>query len=675
MSDKKSDKRAKAPYNFVPLNESLVLVYNNKDELPSFDKYHQERFSGYIELDIETKTPIFIRGEGSQFFKINNKPFIPGSSLRGMVRTLLEIVSFGKFGFCDIDRKLFYRAVGDSSRLGDEYRSLFTNQQDCCSYKFCAGILKRENGIYKIYPSKKIKGTQIFRVEETTIKYSDLPEELKNSPPYSFFEIYFEPSPLEYHTHYREDKKKNKKVRYELKYAKVERISANKESENMERGYLIITGDVDDKKHMQWIISDAEGGSPIDIDKKIIESYESDNNRKEEYSILEKLEEKRQEQVPVFYLADEKGELISIGHTGFFRIPYKYTIGDYIPENLKSADGIDFAEALFGKEGEFASRVFFEDAELAEQNNKEDIFFSETVPQILSSPKPTCFQHYLEQDSFNNKKLKHWNDKEAKIRGYKLYWHRATPDDESKYSWKLKQFKINKSNYEKFLNNINKSNSTLLNKKHNCVEISDKDITIKCAFNELPKDIQEELKNYLLQSSKAQYTVIQPVKSGIKFKGRIRFENLSKEELGALLFVLDLPGGHYHKIGMGKPLGLGSIAIKPTLFIIDRSKRYKKLFEDDKWYIAAEKREDISEFKKAFEEYILCRISENERGEATSLWEIPRIKELKEMLNWRHTEKSDWLEKTRYMLINHPTLKNEFKDRPVLPKPTEVVDS
>lgn len=440
----------------------------------------------------------------------------------------------------------------------------------------------------------------------------------------------------------------------------------------MERGYLIITGDVGDKKHMQWIISEPMNIS-IPIDEKVIEEYRNDNDREEKYNVLEKLEEKKE--VPIFYLTNENDRVVSIGHTGFFRIPYKYTIGDHIPENLKSADGIDFAEALFGKEGEFASRVFFEDAELAEKNNEEDIFFPEAVPQILSSPKPTCFQHYLEQDSFNNKKLKHWNDKKAKIRGYKLYWHRVTPDDESKCSWKLKQFKINKSNYEKFLNNINKNNSTLLNKKHNCIEISDKDITIKCAFNELPKDIQEELKNYLLQSSKAQHTVIQPVKSGIKFKGRIRFENLSKEELGALLFALDLPEGHYHKIGMGKPLGLGSIAIKPTLFIIDRSKRYKKLFEDDKWYLAAEKREDINEFKKAFEEYILCRISESERGKATSLWEIPRIKELKEMLNWRHTEKSDWLEKTRYMLINHPTLKNEFKDRPVLPKPTEVVDS
>lgn len=72
--------------------------------------------------------------------------------------------------------------------------------------------------------------------------------------------------------------------------------------------------------------------------------------------------------------------------------------------------------------------------------------------------------------------------------------------------------------------------------------------------------------------TKAQYTIIKPIKRNIKFKSRIRFENLTKEELGALLFVLDLPENHYHKIGMGKPLGLGSIEIKPSLFIVDRKR-------------------------------------------------------------------------------------------------------
>lgn len=89
---------ARAPYNFIPLNECVVKA----QDIPEFNKYHKDRFSGYIDLVITTKTPIYIRRdiEESEFFSIKNGlPIIPGSSLRGMVRTLVEIVSFGKFGF------------------------------------------------------------------------------------------------------------------------------------------------------------------------------------------------------------------------------------------------------------------------------------------------------------------------------------------------------------------------------------------------------------------------------------------------------------------------------------------------------------------------------------------------------------------------------------------------
>jgi hypothetical protein len=46
-----------------------------------------------------------------------------------------------------------------------------------------------------------------------------------------------------------------------------------------------------------------------------------------------------------------------------------------------------------------------------------------------------------------------------------------------------------------------------------------------------------------------------------------------------LLFVLNLPEGYCHKIGMGKPLGLGSIKITATLSILDPKKRYCNLID------------------------------------------------------------------------------------------------
>lgn len=57
-------------------------------------------------------------------------------------------------------------------------------------------------------------------------------------------------------------------------------------------------------------------------------------------------------------------------------------------------------------------------------------------------------------------------------------------------------------------------------------------------------------------------TIADPVGEGSKFKFDIYFENLAEVELGALLWALSLDGEAYHKLGYGKPLGLGSIEFK-----------------------------------------------------------------------------------------------------------------
>jgi CRISPR-associated protein (TIGR03986 family) len=52
------------------------------------------------------------------------------------------------------------------------------------------------------------------------------------------------------------------------------------------------------------------------------------------------------------------------------------------------------------------------------------------------------------------------------------------------------------------------------------------------------------------------------VKPGARFAFDIHVSNLSKVELGALLFLLQLPEGHYHRFGGGKPLGFGSVRLE-----------------------------------------------------------------------------------------------------------------
>jgi CRISPR-associated protein (TIGR03986 family) len=52
------------------------------------------------------------------------------------------------------------------------------------------------------------------------------------------------------------------------------------------------------------------------------------------------------------------------------------------------------------------------------------------------------------------------------------------------------------------------------------------------------------------------------VKPGTIFSFDLNVTNLSKIELGALLWLLNLPENHFHRFGGGKPLGFGSVRLK-----------------------------------------------------------------------------------------------------------------
>lgn len=68
---------------------------------------------------------------------------------------------------------------------------------------------------------------------------------------------------------------------------------------------------------------------------------------------------------------------------------------------------------------------------------------------------------------------------------------------------------------------------------------------------------------------------ITPLKSSAVFYFHLDFDNLSTNEVGLLLYALRPSNQFRHKIGMGKPLGLGSIHIEPVaLFHVERQKRY-----------------------------------------------------------------------------------------------------
>ncbi len=68
---------------------------------------------------------------------------------------------------------------------------------------------------------------------------------------------------------------------------------------------------------------------------------------------------------------------------------------------------------------------------------------------------------------------------------------------------------------------------------------------------------------------------IQPLNTDTQFHCRIDFTNLEAAEFGALLLAIVLEEDMRHKIGYGKPLGLGSVYLFPTrLTLVDYAARY-----------------------------------------------------------------------------------------------------
>jgi len=51
------------PYNFVPLNDTPIIAksYPGHNTAFSLDRYYSDRFTGWIDLDIKTLTPLYIR--------------------------------------------------------------------------------------------------------------------------------------------------------------------------------------------------------------------------------------------------------------------------------------------------------------------------------------------------------------------------------------------------------------------------------------------------------------------------------------------------------------------------------------------------------------------------------------------------------------------------------------
>ena len=658
------DRQAVAPYNFIELPDKIVKA----QPLPSGDRYYPDKNSqlprqtGRIECTLTTSSPLYTRcgltlaqfsfyqkqlREGKEvpdypdFFYIDlqtKHPAISGSSLRGMMRTLVEIISFSKIDRVSEHQKFFFRAVAadDEDPLKYEYRKYFGKN----GQNVKAGYLQQKDDEWSICPAMPIDNAPFVWVEEETVKFSKIPglilmEQLSDYRPQYFEEISFGDIDT------RNNRKFAKKVSNNCSAYKYKGVLVT--SGNMLEGATSVS---EQKRKNHCLIRERDpNATPIPIDKDAVQDYRNALTAFQKQNPPFNpdsgvLEDGR----PVFYCQPKGGEPVRLfGQSPNFRIPYipksktrAASAVDFIPENLRDMTIIDLADTIFGWircedadkklpkgiDKQRAGRVFVSDAKYKTDIN--GIWYtgnqeSTVIPQILASPKPTTFQHYLvqpEETKADKKNLKHYASKpveETVIRGHKLYWHKGSNID----------FK-----------------------------------------HPNPKD-----------ASDTQLTEIKPINKDVTFEFTIQFENLSHIELGALMWVLDIAQNDNYrlKLGMGKPLGMGAVKIESELYLSDRHKRYTKLFNGKSWE-TGETLENKPDYHRLFENYMLEQLQQT-----GGFKEIPRIRMLLEILKWEENLSKKYLEQRRYMEIERqqpPRIgddENEYKQRPVLPNPLDVM--
>jgi CRISPR-associated protein (TIGR03986 family) len=676
------NRRAIAPYNFIELPDRVVTV--DPESLPSGDRYHPERCTGTIKCTLTTESPLYtrcgwtpedfaahgdksfhelppeIKQKRANFFlnPITQNPVIPGSSIRGMLRTLVEIVSFSKIDRVSGHQRLFFRAVGSSDKKeswGKEYKQYVKPEI------IKAGYLKQEKGKWTIQPAAENHGQSFCWVKESSLDLGKLG--LKG-----FDTQNYEPQ-------YLSISYKQAQIDYTDRAERLFAHDIDTPDIHSKKGILVTSGhmkqgDEPSPRRNHCIVFPVDtDAKPLELDDKAIEHYRNALTDFQKKSPFDKDWGFLKDGRPVFYYRDGESEIVGFfGQSPNFRIPYSpdgnghaTTVRNFIPPELRELASFDLADAIFGwvkqeskeeklpddfdrKYKQRAGRVFVTDA--LYKSNKDGIWYSESsvTPQILSEPKPTLFSHYLvqpEQDNPNADplKIKHYASKpieQTVIRGHKMYWH--------------------KGHDPKF---------------------------------ELPppKKVIKERK-LVSDTDSTQTTKVKPIKQGVTFEFEIHFENLSDVELGALLWVLDLAQDDSYRLslGMGKPLGMGAVKITHHLHISKRQERYKELLTNEQqWFAGYDDQPDSPKaYITKFDEHIRQKLGITESS--SSLKEVRRIKMLLAMLRWEEQLSEEELDHRRYMENERDASPgqsyigkakkgkaNEYAERPVLPTPLQVI--
>ncbi|MEU2974136.1 TIGR03986 family type III CRISPR-associated RAMP protein [Nocardiopsis alba] len=700
--------RATAPYGLVRLAEAPVPAavlhdgYDTHDLPRSHDRTVPGTNTGWIELTLTTLTPAFVgrtgEGEGpSRSFRLPDGdrllPAIPGTSLRGLVRNTLRMLTGGETGPVDTPM-LFFRAPVREGGADASARSRRVRARQHEHYRRRRSGTRTAQGF--LYHSPREERWYVVEVPATPFgrergRALKLPfRVLRESLATWDFGVDHFPDPPRDGTYVPTTHASHGRLQYRRVYAVhrsgrdgVAAVAPTEEEAraHLERGrgdgevvpaLIVLTGVAAERRRNAYLFplppDRRRGRRPVP--DALIEMFESaaqiTDYQRAAFPDTLGTEEGDPERPPVaggrggglprrglepvWFDVDPSDRVVSFGRSGGYRIavgdenPIRRAVpeavlrpGDEDPD--RAGRTVDVCRAMFGDVDVFAGeagalkgRVSFGNAvadDVAADLTDPDRPDGTVLRVRLLSPRRGCFANYLVQgpnaDEGERPDIVTWSHEgDVRLGGYKIYLHRHRPVT-GPFPYDARSLR----------------------------ELG---IEIPPPGGGGPGRTHRD---------------IVPLRDGLVLRSRITFTNLTDAELGALIraLLLDNPvdGGdpndpeHAHKIGMGRSLGMGSVHLRPELYLVDRGARAADLsLRPDAGVVHADERR-VRELLDAFSAALVAHRLPGEPS--PERWrEVDQAVDLCLATRWRR--RLPW-EETAVMSSG------EFAEYPVLPPLTE----
>ncbi len=515
-----------APYRFTVLNQKVSRL---KGAPQALNEFSEGCLDAVIKVDWRVETPILIgkKTDGiTKPFKLGDDYALPGATLRGLLRSTVETIAFGRLFQVNRHKRFALRDFHHEA-YGDFIKSALAKPGLQAGWlrltKDGAEITPCDWGFIRI---DNLSCDPDWKSQDRAWKYGDQGVVWQGATAFTAAQ------------HYSEIGEHQNRGLYE-------------KATSGQQGYCVFSGMAPGKKFFEYVFFDQPDATPVHLSKSAWQDFQDLNckpsqNGNEPTGAWKEfhLNGEVKGRVPVFYMGDldnnATDEKFYFGLTRLFRIPHKYRLGEILlragekhrPAELEDDRLVlkpDFVENLFGyvyepKELEFGhnasgpdktynppveiarkGRVAFGFARPSKGSDFE-LWPQSPIKSILATPKPSFAPFYLAGAE------KDYSAAGSRLAGRKRYIVRKTQGD-TNAPGKLQQL-------------LAAQNANVQGDVHSSLQF------------------------------------LKPGKNGV-FQGEIRLNNVSMAELGCILWALTFGGNSQcrHLIGHAKAFGAGQVQV------------------------------------------------------------------------------------------------------------------